>query len=273
MLVVTGPVTSRTSAWRGEATKRKPNLSRSYTTLPSAWISSSQPLHEPASTSRMASVRPRRWRAARSTCAASSASAASSTAGAASVSGPWTRLLNSILRMADLEIVSRVRTVKRLVAQREVGHDVALDHRFEHRPLEPGRIAQVAAVDVSVGANPDPCQNVAAKSLDQRHPFACLGRGQRSDPFADRPGGKPVQHLLDQRDALFHLADANPDAGVHVAFLQHRGLESQGVVRRIAGSAPRVEGTAPGATDIPAASELLRELGGQSPRAHRAVLE
>ena len=46
-----------------------------------AWISSSQPLQEPASTSRIDSERPRRRRAVRSRLWASSASAASSGAG------------------------------------------------------------------------------------------------------------------------------------------------------------------------------------------------
>src|SRR5215468_5116300 len=67
MLRVTGPVTRRRSAWRGEATKCTPNRSLSYTGLVSPVISSSQPLQEPASTSRIASARPNRRRARSST--------------------------------------------------------------------------------------------------------------------------------------------------------------------------------------------------------------
>ena len=58
MLRVTGPVTSSMSAWRGEATKWMPKRSRSYTGLLRPWISTSQPLQEPASTCRMWSERP-----------------------------------------------------------------------------------------------------------------------------------------------------------------------------------------------------------------------
>lgn len=58
MFLVTGPVTSSMSAWRGEATKWMPKRSMSCTGLLSAMISISQPLHEPASTWRMASERP-----------------------------------------------------------------------------------------------------------------------------------------------------------------------------------------------------------------------
>ena len=47
------------------------------------------------------------------------------------------------------QIVPRIGAVERLVAEREVGDDVALDRRFQQRPLEPGRIAQMAAVDAS----------------------------------------------------------------------------------------------------------------------------
>src|SRR5687768_4313276 len=62
MLRVTGPVTSSRSAWRGEATKWMPKRSLSYTGPVRPEISSSQPLQEPASTSRIASARPSRRR-------------------------------------------------------------------------------------------------------------------------------------------------------------------------------------------------------------------
>src|SRR5690242_1337079 len=67
MLRVTGPVTRSRSACRGEATKCTPKRSLSYTGLVSPTISSSQPLQEPASTSRIASARPNRRRARAST--------------------------------------------------------------------------------------------------------------------------------------------------------------------------------------------------------------
>jgi len=50
MLLVTGPVTSRMSAWRGEATMSRPKRGRSYSGLAAAPSSCSHPLHEPAST-------------------------------------------------------------------------------------------------------------------------------------------------------------------------------------------------------------------------------
>src|SRR5262245_20120048 len=80
MLRVTGPVTRSKSAWRGEATKWIPNRSLSYTGPVSPEISSSQPLQEPASTSRMASARPRsrRVRAASSRATATAASSPAS---------------------------------------------------------------------------------------------------------------------------------------------------------------------------------------------------
>src|SRR6266542_5660802 len=67
MFRVTGPVTKSMSAWRGEATKCTPKRSLSYTGLMRPVISSSQPLHEPASTSRIASARPNSRRARPST--------------------------------------------------------------------------------------------------------------------------------------------------------------------------------------------------------------
>src|SRR3954464_13761569 len=174
----------------------------------SAWISSSQPLHEPASTSRMESERPSRRRAAPSTRAASSASAASSGAGAGSVSGPCTRRFSSSVRIS--KIVSRVRAVERLIAEREVGDDVAFDRRFEQRPLEPGRVAQMAARDAAVRAHAHPEEDIAAKAFDQRDAFAA------TRAWFDVSGSRGYcgHELLDQRDALSDFADADPDACV-----------------------------------------------------------
>src|SRR5205823_1229734 len=53
MFLVTGPVTSTASAWRGEATRRTPKRSASYTGPNVETTSSSQPLHDPASTWRI----------------------------------------------------------------------------------------------------------------------------------------------------------------------------------------------------------------------------
>src|SRR3989338_8745771 len=53
MCLVTGPVTRSISACRGEATKWMPNRSASYCGLERLTISTSQPLQEPASTSRI----------------------------------------------------------------------------------------------------------------------------------------------------------------------------------------------------------------------------
>src|SRR6202050_4511480 len=69
--------------------------------LLSAWISSSQPLQDPASTSRIDRLRPSRLRAALSTLAASSASAVSSADGGGSVSGLRVKPSNNVLRMSS----------------------------------------------------------------------------------------------------------------------------------------------------------------------------
>ena len=59
MLWVTTPVTMRTSAWRGEATRRAPNRSASYTGPNAAPTSISHPLHEPVSTWRTWTLPPK----------------------------------------------------------------------------------------------------------------------------------------------------------------------------------------------------------------------
>src|SRR5438445_2195365 len=109
-----------------------------------AWISSSQPLHEPASISRMASERPRRWRARSPSARATSSSAAVAGAGGAMVALPLRRASSrNDLIVAASQIVARVGAVERLVAEREVGDDVALDRGLQERPLEPAGIARM----------------------------------------------------------------------------------------------------------------------------------
>src|SRR4029453_1023757 len=121
----------------------------------------------------MARLRPSLLLAAASTLPASSASAASSGEGAASVTGPRIRFLNSRVRKVGnpLEIVTRMRAVERFVAEREVGDDVAFDRDLEQRPLEPGRVAQMATLDGAVLAEANGYENAAAEGLGEAATF------------------------------------------------------------------------------------------------------
>src|SRR6266511_3287931 len=82
--------------------------------------------------------------------------------------------------MLLLQIMTRVRTIERLVAQGKVGDDVALDGGLEHRPLEPRGVAQMATFDVAICADPEPHEDVPAEA---RAEFA------RSAPGFARPRG------------------------------------------------------------------------------------
>ena len=55
-----------------------------------------------------------------------------------------------------------------------VCNDVALDDRFQQRPLEPRRIAQMAAIDAAAVVDPDPGEDITAEPLNQRRAFARL---------------------------------------------------------------------------------------------------
>src|SRR5690348_6408184 len=120
----------------------------------------------------MDKLRPSRRRAARSSAAASSTIAASSGARAGSVSGGRINPSSRCLRMdAPSKIVAGVGAVERFVAERKIGDDVALDGRFEQRPLKPGGIAQMAALDRAVRAETQRHENIAAESFDQGDAF------------------------------------------------------------------------------------------------------
>src|SRR5258708_33578996 len=73
----------------------------------------------------------------------------------------------------SLEILARIGAVERLVAERKVRNDIALDGSFKERPLKPRRVAHVASFDPTI-PQPEPNQDVAAKPLDDRHAFPRL---------------------------------------------------------------------------------------------------
>src|SRR3546814_1403919 len=70
------------------------------------------------------------------------------------------------------EVVAGVRAIERLVAEREVGDDVAVDRRFAQWPLEPGRVAEMAARSPSSGVEAQPDQDIATNAFDKRHSLA-----------------------------------------------------------------------------------------------------
>src|SRR5260221_12521138 len=109
--------------------------------------------------------------------------------------------------------MARIRAIERFVAEREVGDDVPLDGGLEQRPLEPRRIAQVAALDRSTGAKAQPDQDIAAEAFHESHAFAPIV-ARRRNIDVDRPGGQPIQDLLDPRETLANLANPNPDPRV-----------------------------------------------------------
>src|SRR5215469_7098161 len=104
----------------------------------------------------MARLRPSFWWALRSSSPASAC-------GPDMVSGRCSRLRESRRHM--LEVLSRIGAVERFVAEGEVGDDVAFDRRLQQRPLEPGRVARMAALDPAVGIEAQPSHDLAAKAF------------------------------------------------------------------------------------------------------------
>src|SRR5215472_15010467 len=132
--------------------------------LLSAWISSSQPLQEPASTSRIVIERPNNRRVRASSARPTSSSAISSGARRLIVTGLANRDLSNSVRI--LEIVPRIGAVERFVAQRKISNDVVLDRRLEQRPLKPRGIADVTARYRPVGGKAYPYQHIASEGFD-----------------------------------------------------------------------------------------------------------
>src|SRR5262245_8196189 len=86
---------------------------------------------------------------------------------------PSAGMTEESLVRASSQVVTRIGAIERLVAEREVGDDVALDHHFQQRPLEPGRVAQMAAHD-ALAIEPQPGEHIAAERFGEAHYFARL---------------------------------------------------------------------------------------------------
>src|SRR5437660_12446298 len=95
----------------------------------------------------------------------------------------------------------------------------------------------MAARHAAVARHADPDEDVAAEAFDER--AALSGAGRWLD--LRWPGGQGGQELIDERDALSDLADADPDARVDVARLHDRHVELELAVRRIARRAACIE--------------------------------
>ncbi len=71
----------------------------------------------------------------------------------------------------------------------------------------------------------EPDQDVAAEALDQAEPVA--GPAASAGRRASGPAGSASSICVRSEQALLHLADADPDPGVHVAVAAQRHLEAQ----------------------------------------------
>src|SRR5262249_59549282 len=109
----------------------------------------------------------------------------------------------------------------------EVGEDVAVDHRLEKRPLEPGRVAEMTADHAARLVEPDRDEDIAAEAFDDRGSLA--GADGHFDP--NWTAGQ-IAERLDEPQALFDLQYPDPDARIDIAVLAHGHLEIELVIRR-----------------------------------------
>ena len=114
-----------------------------------------------------------------------------------------------------------------------------------------------------VAVEAQPRQHVAAESFGEAEAFAAAGR-HRPRP-APVPPAAAARICSIKRHALLDLADADPDPRIDVAGIEHRHLEREPVIGRIADGAARIEGAAGGAAHIAAGAELAASAGVSMP--------
>src|SRR3954468_17570924 len=122
---------------------------------------------------------------------------------------------------------------------------------------------------LTIKAQPD--QDITTEGFSETEAFAnFVGRFYIR---LDRAIRQSPQHLLDQRQTLLDLLDADPDSGIDIAVVARRHLEEELVIGRIAKRLARVEGATAGASHVAASAELAGVIGAQNAGLRGAVLQ
>src|SRR5690349_10523697 len=114
----------------------------------------------------------------------------------------------------------------------------------------------MATLDPAAGVDTHPHEYVTAKSFDQSGTFPRCG--MLRDVATQFAFGQPRQDLPDNFSTLLDLANANPDACIHVPLSQRLHLEHELIVRCIADRPSGVEVASGGAADITTTRILAR---------------
>ena len=151
----------------------------------------------------------------------------------------------------------RIGAVERFIAEREVGDDIALDSGFEKRPLEPRRVAQMAARDAAV-FDAQRSHHIAAETFGKAQSFA--GAAATSAVAIDPSGRRAMIWSISARLCSTSRMRIQTRA-LTSPCRQHRNVKIERIIGRIAGRFPRVEIAAAGAPDIAGRAELSRKFG------------
>src|SRR5256886_14820570 len=113
------------------------------------------------------------------------------------------------------QIHSAVTQVERLVDEREVRNDVAVHRVLEERPVLPGGIVRVQAVDATCARDIEGDQHLAAPALDPAD--AARARCSRPERRADVSVGQLPYERLHEAHRLENLVEAHGNARRDVA--------------------------------------------------------
>ncbi len=111
-------------------------------------------------------------------------------------------------------------------------------------------------------------RNPSIKASPSRGAFVAALISVRSGP-----SGSFARICFDQSERLLDLLDANPDAGIDIAFRAGRDFEGEFRIRRIGSCAARVEAASGCPADEAAAAILACEIGGENARPDGAILQ
>src|SRR5690242_1794161 len=114
----------------------------------------------------------------------------------------------------------------------------------------------MAARDFSIRVESDPHKDIAPETLDQAHSLP----GPTAYVSQQRPCRNVVKHPLYEREALLGFTNANPNARIDIAFVQHGDFGRETVIGRIRKRGAGIEGSAGGSPDKAAGAELARQI-------------
>src|SRR5438128_4332684 len=115
----------------------------------------------------------------------------------------------------SLEIVTAIRQIKALIAERKIGNLLTAQSHRQTDPVVKRGIDHLVSLKMTCGIGECYVAKLSPPAFDERH-RQLIGR-KRFDLFADGARGKRLELFLDERHRPLHFEPADVGPGEHIA--------------------------------------------------------